>query len=61
MTTTERRFRWRSVAIAAFLPTVLFSTGEGAILPVIPMIADDLGASLAIAGFIAAMRSADRA
>lgn len=55
MSTSDRRFRWRSVAIAAFLPTVLFSTGEGAILPVIPMIADDLGASLAIAGFIAAM------
>ncbi|MDP9028096.1 MAG: MFS transporter, partial [Actinomycetota bacterium] len=48
-------FRWRSVAVAALLPTVLFSTGEGAIIPVIPVIAGHLGATLALAGFVAAM------
>lgn len=48
-------FRWRSVAVAALLPTVLFSTGEGAIIPVIPVVAGSLGASLALAGFVSAM------
>jgi len=48
-------FRWRSIALPAFLPTLLFSIGEGAIIPIIPIVADDLGATLAIAGFIAAM------
>jgi MFS family permease len=48
-------FRWRSVAVAALLPTVLFSTGEGAIIPVIPVVAGNLGATLALAGFVSAM------
>jgi MFS family permease len=51
----EQPFRWRSVAVAALLPTVLFSTGEGAIIPVIPVIAGNVGATLAIAGFVSAM------
>ncbi|MCU1639656.1 MAG: major facilitator transporter [Microbacteriaceae bacterium] len=48
-------FRWQSVALPAFLPTLLFSIGEGAIIPIIPIVADSLGASLALAGLIAAM------
>jgi MFS family permease len=48
-------FRWRSVAVAALLPTVLFSTGEGAIIPVIPVVAGNVGATLAIAGLVSAM------
>ncbi len=55
MSTAEQPFRWRSVALPAFLPTLLFSIGEGAILPVIPLVADSLGATLAIAGLVAAM------
>ncbi|TFC95150.1 MULTISPECIES: MFS transporter [Cryobacterium] len=55
MSNAERPFQMRSVALAAFLPTLLFSIGEGAIIPLIPIVANDLGASLAIAGFIAAM------
>ncbi|WBM80726.1 MFS transporter [Cryobacterium breve] len=55
MTSTERPFSLRSVALAAFLPTFLFSVGEGAIIPLIPIMANNLGASLAMAGFIAAM------
>lgn len=51
----DRPFRWRTVALAALLPTLLFSIGQGAIVPIIPAVAGDLGASLAIAGFIAAM------
>ncbi|MDJ0349054.1 MFS transporter [Cryobacterium sp. PH29-G1] len=45
----------RSIALTAFLPTLLFSIGEGAIIPLIPLVANDLGATLAIAGVIAAM------
>ncbi|MBN9606489.1 MAG: MFS transporter [Actinomycetales bacterium] len=54
MSTPPTTFRWRSVVVAAFLPTFLFSTAQGAMLPVIPTVADDLGASLALAGLIAA-------
>ena len=55
MATEERAFSFRSVALAAFLPTLLFSIGEGAIIPIIPVAASNLGASLALAGFIASM------
>jgi MFS family permease len=46
-------FRWRSIALPAFLPTLLFSIGEGAIIPIIPLVANSLGATIAIAGVIA--------
>ena len=55
MTASDAPFRWRAVAVSAFLPTILFSIGEGAIIPVIPVVASSLGATLAVAGFIAAM------
>ena len=55
MSIAEQPFRWRSVAIPVFLPTVLFATGEGAILPVIPQIVSNAGGSLAIAGLVAGM------
>jgi MFS family permease len=57
MSTAEQPFRWRSIALPALLPTLLFSTGEGAIVPIIPIAADNLGASLAIAGLVAAVLS----
>lgn len=55
MSTTAHPFSWKSVALAAFLPTLLFSIGEGAIIPLIPAVANNLGATLAVAGFISAM------
>ncbi|GAA1442891.1 MFS transporter [Leifsonia poae] len=55
MTFDQRPFSFRSVALAAFLPTLLFSIGEGAIIPIIPIAAGNLGASLAIAGLISSM------
>jgi len=55
MSDTARPFSLRSVALAAFLPTLLFSIGEGAIIPLIPIVAHNLGATLAVAGLIAAM------
>ena len=33
---TEQAFPWRKVVVSAFLPTILFSIGEGAIIPIIP-------------------------
>jgi MFS family permease len=55
MSTAEQPFRWRSIALPALLPTLLFSIGEGAIIPMIPVVAGNLGATLAIAGLVAAL------
>jgi MFS family permease len=52
---TELPFKWSSIALPAFLPTLLFSIGEGAIIPIIPTVAHSMGATLAIAALIAAM------
>ncbi|HEY0261063.1 MAG TPA: MFS transporter [Lacisediminihabitans sp.] len=55
MSLGEPSFSFRSIALPALLPTLLFSIGEGAIIPIIPVAADNLGASLAISGLIASM------
>ncbi|MFJ3958116.1 MFS transporter [Arthrobacter sp. NPDC090010] len=55
MTVAEQPFNFRSVALSVYLPTILFSTGEGAVLPMIPVMAHSLGASIPFAGVIAAM------
>ncbi|GGF26339.1 MFS transporter [Subtercola lobariae] len=55
MSTTESTFTFRSIALPALLPSLLFAIGEGSVIPVIPAIASNLGATLAIAGFIAGM------
>jgi MFS family permease len=55
MSAVEQTFPWRSVVVSVFLPTLLFAIGEGAIIPIIPVVATELGAGLAGAGFIAAM------
>jgi MFS family permease len=55
MTASTPPFSWRSIILPAYLPTLLFSLGEGAIIPVIPVVATERGASLALAGLIAAM------
>lgn len=52
---TVHPFSWRSIVLPAYLPTLLFSLGEGALIPVIPVVATERGASLALAGLIAAM------
>jgi MFS family permease len=48
-------FNFWSIALPALAPTLLFSIGEGAIIPIIPVAADNLGATLAISGLIASM------
>ncbi|QEO15637.1 MFS transporter [Agromyces intestinalis] len=55
MSSTVPPFTWRSIILPAYLPTFVYSIGEGAIIPVIPVIATDRGASLALAGLVAAM------
>ncbi|GAA1765192.1 MFS transporter [Agromyces humatus] len=55
MTDATPPFSWRSIILPAFLPTLLFALGEGALIPVIPVVATDRGASLALAGLITAM------
>lgn len=55
MSTSRPTFRWRSIALPALLPTLLFSIGEGAIIPIIPVAAGNLGATLAIAGLVAGL------
>ena len=51
----SERFPWRKVAGAAYVPTAAFAIGEGAVIPYIPLIAGDLGASLAVAAVVTAM------
>lgn len=45
-------FSLRRIAVPAFGPSLLFGLGEGAILPVVPLTARDLGASVPTAAFI---------
>jgi MFS family permease len=52
MTVPGPAFSFRSVALAALLPTFVFSIGQGAIIPMIPVIASSFGANLAFAGFL---------
>ncbi|MET4093946.1 MFS transporter [Arthrobacter sp. UYCu712] len=53
MTTTRTApFSLRSIAVPAFGPALLFSVGEGAILPVVALSARDLGASVAVAALV---------
>ena len=42
-------FSFRKIAVAAFGPTLLFGIGEGAIIPVVALLARDLGASVPLA------------
>lgn len=51
----DRPFRWRSVAVVVFLPSIVFSVGQYAIIPVIPSLAQDLGADLGGAALIVSM------
>lgn len=45
-------FSLRSIAVAAFGPTLLFGIGQGAILPVVALSARELGAPVAVAALI---------
>jgi len=45
-------FSLRSIAVAAFGPTLLFGIGTGAVMPIVALSARDLGASVAVAALI---------
>lgn len=49
---TPSEFSFRRIAVSAFAPSLLFGIGEGAILPVIPLRARDLGGSVAEAALV---------
>ncbi len=55
MSNTTSDFRFSSIVLPAITPALLFAIGEGAIIPIIPVVAHNLGAPLAVAGLIAAM------
>ncbi|MBV6307050.1 MFS transporter [Candidimonas humi] len=48
----DTSFSLKKIAVAAFGPALLFSIGEGAILPIIALSARNEGASVALAGLI---------
>lgn len=56
MTSPERPSR-RSLAVSVYLPTLLLAIGEGAVTPIIALMALDLGATPAVAGVMVAARS----
>lgn len=56
MAHAEAPFRIRSLGLSVYLPTILFAIGQGAAIPVIPLFAKDLGASVAFAATIVSLR-----
>jgi MFS family permease len=50
------QFRIRSLTAPVYIPSLLFAIGQGAAIPVIALVALDLGASPALAGLIVALR-----
>lgn len=56
MTDDPQPFRVRSLTTSVFLPNFFSAVGHGATIPVIALLALDLGASIALAGAIVALR-----
>ncbi|MEN9715030.1 MAG: hypothetical protein RJA35_497 [Actinomycetota bacterium] len=52
---TNAEFKKRHLIVPVFIPSVLFSAGEGAVVPILPAAAQHLGASLPVAGFVAGL------
>ena len=50
-------FSLKRIALPAFGPSLLFGLGEGAILPIVPLMARDLGASVSKAALVVALVS----
>jgi MFS family permease len=46
----------RSLGLSVYAPTFLFAIGQGAVVPIVPLVARDLGASVAFAGLVVALR-----
>jgi MFS family permease len=56
MSTGPEGFRIRSLSSSVYLPNLLFAIGQGATIPVVALLALELGASPAVAGIIVALR-----
>jgi MFS family permease len=54
--TPEEQFKLSSLTLTVYVPTILFSIGQGAVIPVIPLFARELGSSVAAAALVVAMR-----
>ena len=52
---SSAEFSLKRIAVPAFGPSLLFGVGEGAILPIIPLMARDLGASVPVAALVIAL------
>lgn len=52
----QQAFRIGSLFFSVYLPTFFFGVGQGAVLPIIPLFALELGASVAAAGVVVGMR-----
>jgi MFS family permease len=50
-------FRIRSLALPVYLPTFLFAVGQGAAIPMLPLIALDMGLSVPVAGLLVGLRA----
>src|SRR4051812_50116764 len=50
------QFKLSSLTFTVYIPTILFSIGQGAVIPVIPLFARELGSSVAAAALVVAMR-----
>jgi MFS family permease len=50
-------FRIRSLALPVYLPTFLFAVGQGAAIPILPLIALDMGLSVPVAGLLVGLRA----
>ncbi|WP_307865142.1 MFS transporter [Myceligenerans salitolerans] len=48
-------FRFRDIAVVAYVPSVVSSIGHGAVLPILAIHANDLGATTAVAAFVVAL------
>lgn len=52
---TDIPFSWKKIAVPAFGPSLLDGLSKGAILPIVALSARDLGASVPMAGVVAAL------
>ncbi len=53
--TSPDGFSFKRIAVPVYGPSLLFGLGEGAILPVIPLVARELGASVPMAALVMAL------
>ncbi|MDP1956997.1 MAG: hypothetical protein Q8J75_02310 [Rhodocyclaceae bacterium] len=52
----QKEVTLRSIGLSVYLPTLLFAVGQGAVIPIVALAAKDLGAGVAMAGLIVALR-----